>query len=167
MIIERRLLAIFGMLILVGCAGKPPVVTEPTAEQLQQAEQAGYGFIRLPELAKFIHTRDNMILIDARPEPEFRRGHILGSTNFLFPDRSELEPWSAASHGGIDPSTYARQLGADLGIRVVVYAENAASRRGHQAAAWARKLGYKDIRRFIGGLADWQAAGEETRSLVP
>jgi rhodanese-related sulfurtransferase len=132
---------------------------------MEQAERAGYRFIGVEELSESIHARRNMILIDARPEPEFRRGHILGATNFCFPDRLELEPWSEASHGGASPEIYGRQLGRDPAIPVVIYAGDAASARSHQGAAWAVKLGFKKVSRCLGGLAAWVAAGEETRTM--
>lgn len=154
------------LLFLAGCGSRTPVVTEPSSEQLAQAKEAGYTFVNTKDLATLIHQRSNMILIDARPEPVFRRGHILGATPFHFPDRIEADPWKEATHGGPEPESYARQLGQDKEIPIIVYSENAQSQRSHQAALWAKRLGYKNVRRFVGGLAAWMDAGEETRSLT-
>lgn len=154
------------LIVLAGCSSQPPVVTEPTPEQVEQAKQVGYDFINTKDLADLIHQRSNMILIDARPEPVFRKGHILGATPFLFPDRIDADSWKEATHGGPSPETYARQLGPDKEIPIIVYADNAQSHRSHQAALWAKQLGYKKVSRFVGGLAAWIDAGEETRSLT-
>ncbi len=163
----RSLILVPILLFLAGCGPHhPPVVTEPTPQQIADANQADYTFINTKDLAELIHQRSNMILIDARPEPIFRKGHILGSTSFLFPDRTPVDPWSETTHGGPSPETYARQLGQDKAIPIIVYGENAQSQRSHQAALWARRLGYKNVRRFVGGLAAWMDAGEQTRSLT-
>ena len=156
-------------LTLTGCgffgSGRAASAAQLAALEIQ-AKEGGYGLIKPAELFELVSTRQNMILIDATPDDHFREHHILGATNYVFPNTKWTPAWDATGSGGKSPEDYQRQLGRDASLTVIVYEEDGDSQRGHLAAAWAKKLGYPNVRRLAGGIAAWQAAGYETRSLT-
>ena len=160
--------ALVSWLMLAGCGffGSGHRVTAAQLASLEiKAKEGGYGLIKPAELFELVSTRQNMILIDATPDAHFREHHILGATNYVFPNSNSTETWDATGSGGKTPEDYQRQLGRDASLTVIIYDEDGDSNRGHLAAAWAKKLGYPNVRRLTGGLAAWQAAGYETRAL--
>ena len=60
----------------------------------KRAEAAGYNLINYPELQSLIQSEKEVILLDARPDYEYRDGHIPGARNFEFHlgHKSRLEP---------------------------------------------------------------------------
>lgn len=155
--------------VVAGCdvsADRSPARSVSKSEIERQAKEGAYALISVGDLESRVSQRENMILIDASPEAVFRRGHILGSTHYLFPDDANLDrPWDEVDFGGPAADDFARTLGDDKSVPVVVYAENDGSFRSHQAASWAKRLGFSKVERFAGGLAAWKDAGYETRSI--
>ncbi len=67
-----RLLAVVPALVLAaGCAARPA--------WREQLEGAGIGFISARDLKGMMDRREDFVLVDARDEVWFRRGHIPGA----------------------------------------------------------------------------------------
>ena len=60
----------------------------------RRAEAAGYKLINFQELQALIQSEKEVVLLDARPDYEYRDGHIPGARNFEFHlgHKSRLEP---------------------------------------------------------------------------
>jgi rhodanese-related sulfurtransferase len=54
---------------------------------------------------------------------------------------------------------YKRLLGENKDTPVVVYCGFVKCTRSHNGAAWAVKLGYKNVFRYPGGIFAWKGAG--------
>lgn len=87
-------------------------------DTLKRAESAGYKLINLPELQALIQSEKEVILLDARPDYEYRDGHMPGARNFEFHlgHRSGLEPARAEALKVF--------LGQDRDRLVVTYCRN-------------------------------------------
>ena len=84
-----------------------------------------------------------VVLLEALPEKYYRDGHLPGARWF--------------------PHDRARELAAVAIPRkdapVVVYCASDTCQNSHVAARALRDLGYQDVRVYVGGKADWIAAG--------
>ena len=58
-------------------------------EVMAEAETGGYGLISTEEMAdRYLKDPQSLLLVDTRPEGEYRAGHIQGAVNFpLTPTR--------------------------------------------------------------------------------
>jgi len=83
------------------------------------------------------------MLLEALPEQYFRKGHLPGA--HLFPHDRARELAARVVPGQDTP--------------VVVYCASDTCQNSHQAAAALRELGYRDVRVYVAGKADWEAAG--------
>jgi thiosulfate/3-mercaptopyruvate sulfurtransferase len=99
-------------------------------------------------------TARSFLVLDARPKPKYRAGHVPGA---VWVDHAT---WSRAFAAGPDKDAWAKRLG-ELGIdpatRVVVYDEDTKD----AARIWwiLRYWGVKDARLLNGGWRAWQAVG--------
>lgn len=84
-----------------------------------------------------------LVLLEALPEPYYRDGHLPGAR--WFPHERARELAAVAAPRKDDP--------------VVVYCASATCRNSHVAAQALRDLGYRDVRVYAGGKADWADAG--------
>jgi len=84
----------------------------------KRAESAGYKLINFQKLQALIQSEKEVILLDARPDYEYRDGHIPGARNFEFHlgHRSGLEPERAEALKAL--------LGRDRDRLVVTYCRN-------------------------------------------
>ncbi len=99
-----------------------------------------------------------MILVDTMPyEASYRKEHIPGAKNFLFPV-PRMSTWDSKETAGKTEADYATLLGADKNMPVVVYCGFVKCTRSDNAAVWARKLGFTRVYRFPGGLFAWKGA---------
>ena len=84
-----------------------------------------------------------LVLLEALPETYYRDGHLPGARWF--------------------PHDRARELAAVAiprkDVPVVVYCASDTCQNSHVAAKALRDLGYQDVRVYVGGKADWTAAG--------
>ena len=95
------------------------------------------------ELKLALESARAPMLLEALPEQYFRKGHLPGARHF--------------------PHDRARELAAlavpDKDTPVVVYCASDTCHNSHQAAAALSELGYRDVRVYVAGKADWEAAG--------
>ncbi len=84
----------------------------------KRAEAAGFGLINFPKLQALIKSQKEMILLDVRPDYEYRGAHIPGALNFEFHlgHRSRLDPARAEALKGL--------LGEDHNRLIVTYCRN-------------------------------------------
>ena len=63
--------------------------------------------------------------------------------------------------GGKSLEDYEKLLGEDKDRLIVAYCGFVKCARSHNAAAFARELGYTDVKRFPGGIYAWKGAGHK------
>ena len=99
--------------------------------------------IERDELKAKLDRGDDFVLIMAHSRTAFETAHIPGSINF-FPLEDTLE-----------------DLPADKDAEIVVYCTDPACVASQMTYHGMVANGYTNVRRYAGGLADWDAAGYE------
>jgi rhodanese-related sulfurtransferase len=95
------------------------------------------------ELKTSLEIGTPLTLLEALPEKSYRHGHLPGARLFPHDRARELAP----------------ALLADKAAAIVVYCASATCQNSHQTAQALTELGYTDVRVYVEGKADWQAAG--------
>ncbi len=95
------------------------------------------------ELKAALDSGAPLTLLEALPEKYHRQGHLPGARLFPHDRAAELAPLTLPE----------RQ------IAIVLYCASATCSNSHQAAATLEGLGYSNVRVYVEGKADWQAAG--------
>lgn len=157
-------LAVF-CIVVAGCGTnkfEQEVQTEEAAIKLAKETINGdYQLISTSELKKLIDGKKDFLLVDAMPaEESYDKGHIAGAVNFLFP-KEVLDSWDDGSMGGKTLEDYEKLLGEEKDRLIVTYCGFVKCARSHNAAAFARELGYTNVKRYPGGIYAWQGAGYE------
>lgn len=136
------------------------VETERAAVKLvREVQRGGYGVVTAEELKQWMDAGKDMVIVDTMPlEDSFKKMHIPGAKQFLFPI-PDMDAWDAKETGGRSPEDLARLLGADKARPVVVYCGFVKCTRSHNGALWALRLGYTNVFRFSGGIYAWKGAG--------
>lgn len=142
------------------------VATEASAVKLvREVQRGGYDVITTEELHKAILAGEDMLVIDTMPyEASYRKNHIPGAKQFLFPI-PEMTEWDSAETGGKSQEDYMALLGDDTSKKIVVYCGFVKCTRSHNGAMWARKLGYTNVLRHPGGIFAWKGADYEVTSV--
>lgn len=132
---------------------------ESDAVKLTRDTQAGgYELLTAAELKKMIDAGQPMLLVDTMPyDASYRKEHIPGAKNFLFPV-PRMDSWELKETDGKSEADFAQLLGADKERTLVFYCGFVKCTRSDNAAVWARKLGYRHVYRFPGGLFAWKGA---------
>ena len=99
----------------------------------------GYKSLRPAQLTALVN-RDNALVVDLSPQPDFERGHIAGSRNI------------ASAH--FDPEH--RQLAPAKALPVVVVCRS--GQASAAAAARLKRAGFSQVHWLDGGIAAWQQA---------
>ncbi len=86
-------------------------------------------------------NREDALIVDVRDNKEFAAGHISGAVNIPF--------------GSIDTRAVELEKSKDKPIVVVCKIGQHSSSVGKKL----KKLGFEDVRRLSGGMAEWNAAG--------
>lgn len=135
------------------------VETETTAiKLLREVQRGGYDVISTEELHKAIEAGGDMLIIDTMPyEDSYKKNHIPGAKQFLFPIPDMLE-WNAEETAGKSMADYESLLGPDKNKKIVVYCGFVKCTRSHNGAMWATKLGYTNVFRYPGGIFAWKGA---------
>jgi rhodanese-related sulfurtransferase len=69
-----------------------------------------------------------------------------------------MKSWDSQNTGGKTKSDFENLLGPDKSAPVIVYCGFVKCTRSHNGAAWAVKLGYKNVYRYPGGIFAWKGA---------
>jgi rhodanese-related sulfurtransferase len=101
------------------------------------------NIITREELKTALESGAPVTLLEALPEKYYRHGHLPGALLFPHDQARELST----------------KLPTDKATRIVVYCASATCQNSHHAADTLASLGYRDVRVYVEGKADWQAAG--------
>ena len=128
----------------------------------RETAQGGYRLLSVTDLGKMIEAREDFVLVDAHPPKEFAAAHIDGAVNFGFaPNRTGK--WGEDAIGK-SQEDYKALLGSDLNRKIIAYCGFNLCGRSHNAAMWAKDLGYAHVYRMPGGTRAWKDAGFEYKT---
>ena len=148
------------------CWGKKELETEASAIKLfREVERGGYKIVTTEELKGWFDQNKDMIIIDTMPyEKSYKKNHIPGAVQILFPI-PEMNTWNTKETAGKTKSDFEKLLGPDKDKTIIVYCGFVKCTRSHNGAAWAVKLGYKNVYRHPGGIKAWKEAEFPTESV--
>jgi len=134
--------------------------TEEAAIKLTGETISGqYELISTSGLKKLLDGDAGVVLIDAMPAAaSYDKGHIAGAVNFEFP-KEVMDEWNGETMGEGTKEDYEKLLGEDKGRQIIVYCGFVKCARSHNAAVYARELGYTNVKRYPGGIHAWRGAG--------
>jgi thiosulfate/3-mercaptopyruvate sulfurtransferase len=136
------------------------VTKEQEAVKLtREVQQGGYGIVTTEELKAMIDAGKDLLIIDTMPlEDSYKKNHIPGAKQFLFPI-PEMKEWDSKETDGKSVEDFKKLLGPDKNKQIVVYCGFVKCTRSHNGALWAKKLGYTNVVRHPGGIFAWKGAG--------
>lgn len=155
-------------LVLVFCLGGPATAKNKFEKEvdkeagavklLREVERGGYSVVTTAELKKWIDSGKEMIIVDTMPyKASYKKGHVPGAKQFLFPI-PDMTVWDTKETDGKNQNDFEALLGPDKNKTVVIYCGFVKCTRSHNGAAWAVKLGYKNVYRHPGGVFAWKGA---------
>lgn len=126
----------------------------------KETQEAGYKLLSVAELKQMIDAKENFVLIDAHPTEEYNLAYIAGARHFGF-QSNHSGHWEkdVAMPNNPTQEDYRVILGADKNNKIVIYCGFTKCGRSHNAAFWAKKLGYTNIYRAPGGISAWIDSG--------
>lgn len=129
---------------------------------VREVQRGGYDVLTTEELKKMIDAKKVLLIVDVMPfEDSYKKEHVPGAVQFLFPIPDMIE-WDAKETGGKTKEDYSALLGPDKDKTLVIYCGFVKCTRSHNGAAWAKKLGYKNVYRYPGGVFAWKGANNPT-----
>ncbi|MBU1052937.1 MAG: rhodanese-like domain-containing protein [Proteobacteria bacterium] len=132
---------------------------------VKEVQQGGYDVITTSELKQMKDDRKDMVIVDTMPyKDSYKKAHIPGAKQFLFPIPL-MEKWDNAETNGKTEQDFAALLGPDKDKIIVIYCGFVKCTRSHNGALWAKKLGYKNVYRFPGGIFAWKGAGYDVEKV--
>ena len=135
------------------------VETETSAVKLlREVQRGGYDVVTTEELKQWIDSGKDMLVVDTMPyEDSYKKQHVPGAVQILFPIPDMVE-WDDQQTGGKTQYDFKTLLGDDKSKPIVIYCGFVKCTRSHNGAAWAVKLGYKNVYRYSGGVFAWKGA---------
>ena len=135
------------------------VATEASGVKLaREVQRGGYDVVTTEELKQWIDAGKDMVIVDTMPyKDSYKKQHIPGAVQFLFPI-PEMKTWDLKETDGKTQEDFAKLLGNDKNKTIVIYCGFVKCARSHNGAAWAVKLGYKNVFRQPGGIFAWKGA---------
>jgi len=128
---------------------------------VREVQKGGYDLVTTGELKQWLDEGRRMVLVDTMPyDASYKKAHVPTAQQFLFPI-PEMKNWDAGETDGKSKADFEKLLGTDKEIPVVIYCGFVKCTRSHNGAAWAVKLGYKNVYRYSGGIFAWKGAGYE------
>jgi rhodanese-related sulfurtransferase len=125
---------------------------------VREVQRGGYNVVTTEELKKWIDADKDMIIVDTMPfDASYKKQHVPGAVQFLFPI-PEMTEWDTSETEGKTKEDYKKLLGDDKNRLIVIYCGFVKCTRSHNGAAWAVKLGYKNVYRHPGGIFAWKGA---------
>jgi len=165
----KKLVVSVMVALMAMCLGSPALAKNKFEQEVEkeagavklvhEVERGGYKVVRTDELKQWIDNQKDMIIVDTMPyEDSYKKGHVPGAKQFLFPI-PEMNEWDAKETNGKTPNDFEALLGADKNKTIVIYCGFVKCTRSHNGAAWAAKLGYTNVYRHPGGIFAWKGAG--------
>jgi rhodanese-related sulfurtransferase len=161
-------------LLLMGCTTQESaknkfeqeVEKEKEAVKLvREVQRGGYDIVTTERLKKWIDAGKDMLIIDTMPyKASFKKAHVPGAKQFLFPI-PEMKNWETKETANMTQGDYKALLGPNKNKIIVIYCGFVKCSRSHNGAAWAVKLGYKNVYRYPGGIFAWKGANYKTASV--
>jgi thiosulfate/3-mercaptopyruvate sulfurtransferase len=154
---------ILGLAQFAHAFGKDKFEEELEKEQgavklVREIQRGGYDIVTTEELKKMLDEKKDILVIDTMPfEDSYKKEHVPGAKQFLFPIPDMLA-WDAKETGGKTLEDYKALLGPDTEKPIVIYCGFVKCTRSHNGAVWAKKLGYKNVIRYSGGIFAWKGA---------
>jgi rhodanese-related sulfurtransferase len=135
------------------------VETETVAVKLvRDTARGGYDLVTTEELKTLIDGKKDMVIVDTMPyEASYKANHIPGAKQCLFPI-PDMAEWNAKETEGKTVKDFEKILGPDKNRLIVIYCGFVKCTRSHNGAVWAKKLGYKNVKRYPGGIYAWKGA---------
>jgi thiosulfate/3-mercaptopyruvate sulfurtransferase len=135
------------------------VVKESGAVKLvREVQRGGYDVVTTKELKQWIDSGKDMLIIDTMPyDASYKKGHVPSAKQFLFPI-PDMQTWDTKETDGKSKEDFEALLSSDKNKTIVVYCGFVKCTRSHNGAAWAVKLGYKNVYRYSGGIFAWKGA---------
>ncbi len=142
------------------CWGKKEIELEAKAVKLaREVVKGGYSLVTTQELKEWADKSKDMLIVDTMPyEASYQKNHIPGAVQILFPI-PDMEKWETSLTEGKTRDDYIKLLGPDKNRVIVIYCGFVKCTRSHNGAAWAVKLGYKNVFRYPGGIKAWKQGG--------
>jgi len=126
---------------------------------VREVQRGDYDVVTVTELKGWIDNGKDMLIIDTMPyEASYKKQHVPGAKQFLFPI-PDMAEWDVKETDGKTQEDFIALLGPDKDKILVFYCGFVKCTRSHNGAAWAKKLGCKNVYRFPGGIYAWKGAG--------
>jgi len=128
------------------------------AKLAKEAIRGGYNIVETAELKTWIDAKKDMLIVDTMPlEDSFKKNHVPGAKQFLFPV-PDMTSWDAKETAGKSQDDFAALLGPDKNKLIVFYCGFVKCTRSHNGAVWAKQMGYTNVYRYPGGIMAWMDA---------
>ena len=125
---------------------------------VREVQRGGYDVVTTEELKKWIDSGKDMLIVDTMPyEDSYKKQHVPGAVQFLFPI-PDMEEWNTKETDGKTLEDFKKLLGDNKDKPIMIYCGFVKCTRSHNGAAWAVKLGYKNVYRYPGGIFAWKGA---------
>lgn len=126
---------------------------------VREVQRGGYDLVTTAELKQWIDKGNDMVIVDTMPFADsYKKQHVPGALQFLFPI-PDMKEWNSQETDGKTKEDFAKMLGDDKEKLIVIYCGFVKCTRSHNGAAWAVKMGYKNVYRYPGGIFAWKGAG--------
>lgn len=135
------------------------------AKLVREVQAGGYNIVTTHKLKGWLDGGKDMLIIDTMPyEASYKKNHVPGAKQFLFPI-PDMKTWDTKETAGKTKADFEALLGPDKNKTIVIYCGFVKCTRSHNGAAWAKKLGYKNVYRYPGGIFAWKGAKYETEKV--
>ena len=125
---------------------------------VREVQRGGYDVVTTEGLKKWIDSGKDMLIVDSMPFADsYKKQHVPGAVQFLFPI-PDMNEWDTKETDGKTQEDFMKLLGDDKDKPIVIYCGFVKCTRSHNGAAWAVKLGYKNVYRYPGGIFAWKGA---------
>ena len=126
---------------------------------VREVQRGGYDLVTTDELKTWMDSGKEMVIVDTMPyEASYKKNHVPGAVQFLFPI-PDMNEWDTKETAEKTQADFETLLGPDKDKVIVIYCGFVKCTRSHNGAAWAKKLGYKNVYRYAGGIFAWKGAG--------
>jgi rhodanese-related sulfurtransferase len=125
---------------------------------VREVQRGGYDVVTTEELKKWIDSGKDMLIVDTMPyEDSYKKQHVPGAVQFLFPI-PDMKEWNTKETAGKTLEDFKKMLGDNKDRLTVIYCGFVKCTRSRNGAAWAVKLGFKNVYPYPGGIFAWKGA---------